>query len=194
MLNTYISIVTRIWSDKKIRALSAEGLTLFFYFLINPEITLSGIYEIDLEVCQIKLEKKMNGKFDEAFHEIIDIGLVEWDEDKSIIWVINRFRYVLAVSKSPKVIAGVINELNFIAHPFKQKFLAKYAEDLKTELWREKEHAKNYSVDYFLEPDNIINFHKHFTDRIGLKKFLMGRGCAEQRIDDILPKVLPNLK
>lgn len=194
MFNTYISVVTKIWSDKKIRELSAEELTLFLYCLINPEITLTGIYEIDMEICQLRLENKMNGKFDQAFQEIIDNNLIAWDANKSLIWVINRFKYILTIAKSPKLIAGAINELNFIIHPFKDKFIEKYKEDLKPELWREKEHARDYSVDYFLEPDNIINFSKHYTDKVGLKKFLMSRGCAEQRIDDILPRVLPNLK
>ena len=187
MLN-FVPIYTRIWSDKKFKKLSRDGKILFLYLFANESITLTGIYELDLDICRLKVS--LNDSFDKTFTEVIDNNLIEWDKDKELIWIINRFK--LIPTKSPKVIAGAVKELENINHQFKNKFIEKYKSYIKNELYRLKEYEQKPNE--FLEPEQINNLVKFYTSKNSLKKFLINRGCTEAKIDDVIKTILPNLK
>ncbi len=188
----YIPLYTGIWNDKNFKKMpNSDCRILFIYLFANPAVTLSGIYIIDKEECQIK-SRLTQVDFDKAFTEITTNGKynIMWDNEKEIIWVMNRFK--LIPNKSPKVIAGVIDELNMMTHPFKEKFIELYKDELQPFMWRMK--GVKLSREEISTEDFVMNAAKIYNSKISLKQFMMNRGVAEQKIDKILLRILPNLK
>ena len=181
----FVPLYTKIWSDKKFKILTRDAKLLFFYLFANESVTLTGIYELDLDVCKLKVN--LNSKFGDAFNEIAEKKFIAWDESEEVVWVVNRFK--LIPTKSPKVIVGVINELNQLKHPFKEEFLKKYDSILKPFFFK----LDGFEVKKadFLSDDMLINLHKIYHKKEDIKNFLLNRGVTEQKIDEILPKVFP---
>jgi hypothetical protein len=151
----------------------------------NESVTLTGIYELDLEVCKLKVN--LNSNFENTFKEIIDKDLIAWDKDREMVWVINRFK--LIPTKSPKVIVGAINELNHLKHDFKAQFIKMYDFILKPYLFK----LEGYEIkkEDFLNDEMLISLQKIYHKKEDIKNFLTNRGVSEQRIDEIMPKVFP---
>ena len=120
----YSPFYTQIWSDKKFKTLSTDAKLIFIYTFTTDELTLTGIYTFNKEVC--KLKTHLTKGFDVSFTEVMISGLIKYDEKEDMIWVINRFK--LLPAKSAKVIVGAIDELNHIRHSFREDFLKKYLE------------------------------------------------------------------
>ena len=118
----YANIYSQIWKDKKIKKLSPEGKVCFIYTFTNSSVTPSGIYNFDPEVARVETGLK-NSKFKKAFKEIIDNGLIKWDEEENLIWVVNKFKYT---PKSPTIIRSIVRELIQSEHSFSKEFLKKY--------------------------------------------------------------------
>lgn len=190
----FVPFYVHTWSDKKVKELTAEQTVLFTYLFANEALTLCGIYELDIELCEHRLKNKLNGKFAEAFQALINAELIAFDSTKHIIWIINRFKILRRMSESEKIVAGVVKELRFINHPFKDMFIEKYADLLRHQIWRLPEQEEKLEPDYFLDPTQLRELNKFYKTRSSLKSFLLHRHCNEQKIDDILAKVLPNLR
>jgi len=130
---------------------------------------------------------KLGDDFNEAINRIIDSNMVKWDCDTDTIFIVNRFKHI--PNKSAKVLKGVINELNLIKHPFKQEFLDLYKDDLG----EYKPTLLGYEqgdVD-LLTTEQIKAFMKLGWQKERLRKFYIDRRYPEQRIDEILEKILP---
>jgi hypothetical protein len=187
MLN-YIPFYTRIWSDRKFKNLSVDARILFIYLFANDDVTLTGIYNLDVDTCIFKV--KINSKFEPAFQEVVDSNLVRWDSEAEKIFVINRFK--LIPNKSPKVIQGVIHELNIIKHPFKNEFIAMYSEFLKDYLANLKGYEpKN---DNLLTVEQATTFAKIGWGKERLKKFYTDRDYNVENVESILVKVFDKMK
>jgi len=179
MIN-YVPFYTKLWSDKKFKGLPLTSKFLFIYLFTNEAVTLCGIYVLDIEVCQARV--KLGDDFKPAMDKIIEAGMVKWDESTDTIFIVNRFKYI--PNKSPKIIKGVINELNLINHPFKQEFLNIYKNDLgvyKTTLL-----GYNAEEDNLLTPEQIKAFVKLGWQKERIKKFYTDRNYPEERVDAIL--------
>ena len=175
-MQKYIPFYTHIWSDKGFKKLSSDARQLFIYMFTNESITLCGIYEFDLDVC--KLRVNLNGDFDEIFQEVVSSKMIGWDQEKEIIWVINRFK--LLPNKSAKVIAGVIDEIKKIKHQFTEDFKKKYKEDLEPFMFRMPGHK--YEVEDLLHPDQLNYLSKIYNSKDSLKGFLMNKGISEFKL------------
>lgn len=189
MLN-YIPFYTHIWSDKKFNKLSISARFMFIYLFANDSISLTGIYELDLDVCKLKI--KLNGDFEKTFKEVIESGLIRWDETTDIIFIINRFK--LIPNKSPKVIQGAINELNIINHPFKEEFLKIYGKMEYFKFYKPNLKDFDHSEVDLLNEEQILGLAKLGWHKQRLKKFFLDRNYSEQKIDEVINSFLPNLK
>jgi len=196
MLN-YTPLYTHIWSDKKFKSLSRDGKLLFFYLIANEAITLTGIYELDLEICRIKVN--LNNNFDNAFKEIKERKMIEWDTENEIIWVVNRFK-LMPNNNSPQVIRGTLKELNLMKHPFKDKFIEKYK---NMNLFKSGLNTYNKALEEKIVPKEVIlteefilDSLKFYTTKFKLKEFLwrLNPALAEADMDNMINKVNPNLK
>lgn len=189
MLN-FIPLYTNIWTDKGFRKLPNDSRLLFLYLISNESITLTGIYTLDIDVC--KLRVKLNNNFDEIFQNVISSKMVEWDAAAETIFIVNRFK--LIPTNSAKVLMGAIKELNMTTHPFREDFITKYKEQVEPFLCMVKGYSNKYSVEHFYKEDTIKNLARVYSNRLPLKRFLMNRGGQERRIDEIINRILPNLK
>ena len=157
-MTTFANIYSLIWDDKKFRNLSLPAQVLFVHFISHPHITLTGIYELNMDDFRPKYELKLleeyrhlfkailqmeitpelgnniieysKARFNQVFAEIIDKKMVKYDPEKEMIFVISRFKY-LPSQNSPQVIKGVIKELNRHKHPFCNEFLKIYEEEFR---------------------------------------------------------------
>ena len=187
MLN-FIPFYTKIWSDKKFKQLHLDSRLLFIYLFANDNVSLSGIYELDRDTAIAKL--KLPRDLEQLMEEIVNVGLLKWDSPKDMVFVTNRFK--LIPNKSPKVIQGVINELNIISHPFKEEFIKAYKDYLKDYIPNLKGYEdKDYDL---LNKEQLLAFQKLGWQRERLKKFYIDREYPEKKIDEIIAQILPNLK
>jgi len=186
-MDNYVPLYVRIWSDNKFKVLSIEARLLFLYLIANHRINLTGIYEIDLEVC--KAESRVNG-FNGAFAEIEKSSLMAYDISSNFIWIRNRFK--LLPNHSTKVIVGAIEELNKNETIFKNPFIERYKKILQPHLY--KLHGYQVNQEELLSEEQIGYIAKLYNSKQSIKKFLINKGINEGRIDEVINRVLPNLK
>ena len=189
MLN-FIPFYTRIWSDKRFKRLSTEGRLLFIYLFANEAVTLTGIYELDIDVCAVKV--KLNGAFRLAISEIVESELIRWDEEQGIVFVINRFK--LIPNKSPKVYQGAINELNIIKHPFRDEFIQRYKGQLGNYIVNLNDYRHSMQEVDLLNKEQIGDFMKLGWEEKRIKRFYTDRSYPEARIDEVLRDIFNRVR
>ena len=186
---TYTPFYINIWSNKKFKLLpNSDCRILFIYLIANHSLTMTGIYNIDIDDCRLKT--RLGEKFDECFNEVTGGKYhISYDIAEEMIFIKSRFERIPS-RNSPKVITGVIGELNDITHPFKDEFLKIYQAELKPYLWR----VNGYKLtsDELQSDDFIYNASKLYNNRRSLKEFLMNKGVGEERIDQTINRILPN--
>lgn len=192
----YNDVHTKIWEDPRFRAFKPHAKLVFLNSWTNSNANLCCIYELDRELAifQTGLSKE---EYNAAFQETTDSGVIQYDPEKRLIWVVNRFKYR---PKSPAVIAGVITELNFIYnHRFVQEFIDMYLVFLRPSIDRlhtvyrpsldkqtNKQTNNNIFIPSYLLQDNINNLRKIFKNDTAVKRHLLGVGIAEHDIDRAL--------
>ena len=184
----YIPLYTSIWSDKRFKKLpDNDNRILFIYLFANPQVTLTGIYNLDLDVCRLKVKTLRD--FDIVFNETVESGIIKWDKDNEIIFIINRFKFI--PNKSAKIVQGIISELNMINHPFKDEFIKIYKDFFGNYRPILKEYADE-TVDILTE-EQIKAWQKLGWQKPRIKKFYMDRGYSEQRIDEVIRQHFPSM-
>lgn len=88
----YKSLYTKIWLDGKFKKLKPDTKLLFIYLGWHPSISITGIYEVDLEVA--KLQLKLERDIFECIEELIESGFILFDYDYSHVFVRNHFKYL----------------------------------------------------------------------------------------------------
>ena len=70
----YIKVVTKIWTDEKVRKLSDQGQKLFIYILTSPHSNMAGYYR--LPKPYIHYDLKWSAKqLDKPFNKLLNISL-----------------------------------------------------------------------------------------------------------------------
>lgn len=129
----YRSIERKIWQDKKVKALSLESKLLFIYLITNNQSHYSGIYYLPIELILRELPQFTIKKINLAILELISLKIICYDEENSIVWIINMASYQCKGS-SPKLIHGIINHLENIESPLTKDFQAYYIDTLSDTL------------------------------------------------------------
>lgn len=88
----YRSIHVKFWNDGTIEGLSPNSKLLMLYFLTNPYRNESGLYSITLKRMgdDTGLTAKQR---DRALDELREKGRVFYDENESVVWVVNAIRH-----------------------------------------------------------------------------------------------------
>lgn len=97
----YSQIYTKIWNDEKFRQLSPESQRLYLYVLTSPHSNMAGYYLLPktyIERDMVTLPKGL----DKPLGELLDKGLVRYDEGSSVILIPNYFRYNSLDNKNQK--------------------------------------------------------------------------------------------
>jgi len=118
----YRTICCELWTDDKVQALSAHEKLLFLYLITNPHSHMSGIYYLPTVFMQH--EVNLGRGFDGAWKGLLKSELVQADEQRSQVWVVNMLPYQAKGNKSEKGVASHLNTLH--PSPLVARFLAKY--------------------------------------------------------------------
>lgn len=158
---------SRFWEDSYISNLDPTEKLLFLYFITNPRISLSGIYEIPIR--NISLDTGID-------KEMIEKILIRFGEDKKIVYkdgwicVLNYPKY--QNYNSPFVVKGVDNELKLLPIGLLDFFIREYQYPLDT-LYiglKGKGKEKGKDKDILNEGENFEKFWKAYPRKIAKKK------------------------
>ena len=87
---TYRQIDTELWTDPRVKALDVNARLLFMWSLTNPHTHPGGIYSAPL--LYMAHETGLSGPaVDKALGRLA--GLVEYDREREVIWVVNMAGY-----------------------------------------------------------------------------------------------------
>ena len=119
----YRKIDPRIWNDAKFSALSHEAQRAFFFVLTHPAMTALGAFRITREGMAAELGLAGKG-FVEPFGELLEKGLVKYDESAFLLFVPNFLKY--NPPENPNVIKSWEGSIDYLPEcPLLAEVLAK---------------------------------------------------------------------
>lgn len=181
-MGSYTPLYHNTFYDKKFKKLSKNAKLLFLCLVATNGLT--GIHDVDPDITNLLL----GGGFEEGIKELVEAKMVKWDPENNKVWVINKFK--CSVSKNSNIIAGALNEISDLDHPFKHEFAEKYKIILRHGRYKIEEQAPSS----FLEGDQLQYLAKLYRTKLSLKRFLMDKDVPEAQIERAFEKFLPNLK
>ncbi|MBM6928166.1 hypothetical protein [Parasutterella secunda] len=107
----YRKIDPRIWNDEKFASLSHEGQRMFLFVLTHPSMTSLGAFRISREGMAAELGLDEKG-FAEPFAELLQKGLVMYDERVFLVFAPNFLKY--NAPENPNVVKGWGTALDFL--------------------------------------------------------------------------------
>ena len=107
----YRKIDPRIWNDEKFRSLSHEAQRAFFFVLTHPSMTGLGAFRISRAGMAEELGLDPKG-FAIPFQELLEKGLVKYDEKAFLIYAPNFLKY--NQPENPNVIKGWAGALDLL--------------------------------------------------------------------------------
>ena len=124
---TFANIYSVIWDDKKFRNLSLPAQVLFIHYVTHPHITLTGIYELNMDNIRPKYELKIATECNRLYQELVPILKPVLDEEtmeKVISTILNypkvRFEEVFnEVINKKMVMYDSEKELIFVIRRFR---------------------------------------------------------------------------
>ena len=190
-MQRYEPFHTKFWTDTLVKTKLQTGAAklLFIYSWTNESCGMTGIYDFDVEVCQLRTGIRMRD-FKTTMKEVVDSGLVKYDHEKQKIWVVNRFKYI---NTSPKIIQSAINELKGLDHPFKGEFIEKYEGLIKPFLLQLDGVLGKKEAETMLTAENVGHLAKIYSKPDQVKAFLYKRGLNVVRVDQIVGEVFDNI-
>lgn len=107
----YTRVESRFWADERMRAVSQEARYLMLYLLTNPHRNMLGLYYLPAVYACYDLgwhEKR----FRERFGELLQTGVIHYDEQTSVLWITNFLRHnPIANPNQIKRAIGVLDEI-----------------------------------------------------------------------------------
>jgi len=86
----YHTIRSSIWEDQKFSKLSPQAKLFYIYSFSNHRCPMSGIYKIAIKTMSFELNVD---DCTELLIENIKIGLLAYDFEKNVIWVIGKIKH-----------------------------------------------------------------------------------------------------
>jgi len=177
----YIKVVTKIWTDEKVRKLSDQGQKLFIYILTSPHSNMAGYYRLPKPYIHYDLKWSAE-QLVKPFSKLLDISLIKYCEESSVVLIPKFFKYNPIQNKNQaKGAAKKTSELpkNCLVTSYKKickSFSERYYELLtkglpepspntetvtETETEKEYDDAKNFKINNKnKELDKVINKYK----------------------------------
>lgn len=100
----YRKIDTKIWNDKKFRALSDDGRLLFFFILTHQSLNQVGAMRANAPGMAADLKWDLETKFSPALREVTRLDMVRFDAEAGLVWVPKFLAYNLP--QSPNVVVS----------------------------------------------------------------------------------------
>ena len=106
----YRTIDASFWTDPKVKKLDAQGKLFLLYLITNPHSHVSGIYVIPW--LYIQSETKISLKsLDTLSNTLSDLGIVGFDRENDVVFVVNMLRYQ---GRGEKNLRSAANQLRSI--------------------------------------------------------------------------------
>jgi len=128
----FAKVYPNVWKSEKMRNVGPSAKLLAMYFLTSPSYCMVRIYEQPKELIRKHTGLSHEG-LDQAFEELIRVGLVRYEDATEVVWVVD-----MAVSQvsdgrlSESQEKGVLNELARLSiecqFPFVDEFIEYYRE------------------------------------------------------------------
>jgi hypothetical protein len=100
----YRSIETSTWKDPKVKKLDKDEKLLFLYLITNSYAHVSGIYYLSTDVMATESGLSRNRVF-QVLTTLSGLGLVRYDQNLEVVWVVNMLRYQGKGSKNDRAAA-----------------------------------------------------------------------------------------
>jgi hypothetical protein len=136
MPQNWAKLQCEAWTDSKFMSLSTEARLLFLWAWTNDKAAICGLYE-----CTVKQMIRGLGhgvaEFPEeddqervamALRELHDAGMVRYDEDNEVLWVINRVKYANVSARAARHMQREVRSCP--DSPLVMAFLKKYGAEL----------------------------------------------------------------
>src|SRR5581483_167066 len=107
----YRKVDSRIWNDAKFRGLSNDGKLVFFLLLTHPHMTALGAMRATREGLAAEMGWQAEA-FREAFLEVFQKGMVEYDEKACLMALPNFLKY--NPPESPNVVKAWSSALDLL--------------------------------------------------------------------------------
>jgi hypothetical protein len=137
------TIHSNIWEDEKFRKLkSSDSRLLFIHLFSNTRCPVSGIYKIAPETMSFETNIIPDCKAN--LEEIIQVGLVLYDYEKSAIWVRGKIKHDKAW-KAPMRMKSIKRSLDeFSQCSFMESVIKQYPQltDLAVEVEKEQKELR----------------------------------------------------
>ena len=131
----YRKVHTKFWTDHKVEPLSKEAKLLFLYLMTNPHRPSSGLYQITKERmardCTMTVEE-----VEKALMELAALELVLYDNENSMVLVINAVKYL--AQKSKQMRQSVVNCIVYNNTPLAEELLKRHPYIRTWEEWTEE--------------------------------------------------------
>lgn len=124
---TYRQIHTKIWSSPDFQQLSPHAKLVFIYLFSNSHRNEAALYRITPKTISNETDLTV-AEVDNAMAELEGAGLVKYDRDAYIVWVVNAVKYQ---KLSPNELKAIDRNLQEIFHPFTEDFRRYYEGTLK---------------------------------------------------------------
>lgn len=125
---TYRQIHTKIWSSPDFQALSPNAKLVFIYTFSNDHRNEACLYRITPKTIANETELTVE-EIKAALEEIEAQGMIKYDPERYLMWVINAVRYQKI---SPNEVTAIQNNLAaYEPHPFVEEFRNYYADILR---------------------------------------------------------------
>lgn len=99
----YRKISTHIWNDEQFRELSNDAKFIFIFVLTHPMTTSLGALRGNVPGLAFELNMELKA-FEEAFQEVLDKGMAEYDPKAGFLWFPNFLKH--NSPESPNVVKG----------------------------------------------------------------------------------------
>ena len=132
MAGSFAMVERGFWSDETVGGLSTDARLLFLWSWTNPRATIAGLYPVGQGPMRAALDRPdeaRGARVRDALAELDAAGLVRYDDENEVLWVVNRARYA---NRSPATVKGMEREWRECPpSPLRDAFKRKYGRVLE---------------------------------------------------------------
>lgn len=107
----YRTIDASFWTDPKVGNLSIEAKLTLLYLITNPHSHVGGIYYLRLSYMVVDLGLSQKAA-KQAIDDLSKAGFVRYDAAKSVVWIVNMFKYQGRGEKNDRAVANQLETLH----------------------------------------------------------------------------------
>jgi hypothetical protein len=133
MPQNWAKLQCEAWTDSKFMSLSTDARLLFLWAWTNDRAAICGLYECSPKQMKRGLghqasEYSQDERVEFALKELHDAGMVRYDDDNDVLWVVNRVKHANVSARAAKAMQREVRSCP--DSPLVMAFLKKYGAEL----------------------------------------------------------------